>query len=124
MHMLQDIIGLHLFCSGIGFASLLEFLMSSANFHASAWISIACLQRCGSYFTAVMYAEHWCEEHFNCLALGSPDFSHLELVRSCLLLHDEFICSCLIIKNDEEMDCVYHHFSSFCALFLFKFMAW
>lgn len=35
---------------------------------------------CGSYFTAVMYVEHWCEEHFNCLALGSPDFSQLELL--------------------------------------------
>lgn len=33
---------------------------------------------CGSYFTAVMYVEHWCEEHFNSLTLGSPDFSHVE----------------------------------------------
>lgn len=38
------------------------------------------LQSCGSCFTAVMYVEHWCEEHFNSLILGSPDFSHLEVV--------------------------------------------
>ncbi|GFP92353.1 serine/threonine-protein kinase atm [Phtheirospermum japonicum] len=33
---------------------------------------------CGSYFTAYLYVEHWCEEHFNGLTLGSPDFSHHE----------------------------------------------
>ncbi|GER56830.1 serine/threonine-protein kinase ATM [Striga asiatica] len=33
---------------------------------------------CGSYFTAFLYVEHWCEEHFNGLTLGSPDFSHHE----------------------------------------------
>ncbi|XP_020591737.1 serine/threonine-protein kinase ATM [Phalaenopsis equestris] len=33
---------------------------------------------CGSYFTAIMYVEHWCEEHFDGLNLGSPDFSHME----------------------------------------------
>lgn len=38
------------------------------------------LQSCGSYFTAVLYVEHWCEEKFKCLSLGSPDFSDLELV--------------------------------------------
>ncbi|KAA8540818.1 hypothetical protein F0562_024781 [Nyssa sinensis] len=35
---------------------------------------------CGAYFTAVMYVEHWCEEHFNILTLGSPDFSHLDIL--------------------------------------------
>ncbi|XP_023765032.1 serine/threonine-protein kinase ATM isoform X1 [Lactuca sativa] len=35
---------------------------------------------CGSYFTAVLYVEHWCQEHFSCLTLGSPDFSHLEML--------------------------------------------
>ncbi|PRQ24322.1 putative non-specific serine/threonine protein kinase [Rosa chinensis] len=35
---------------------------------------------CGSYFTAMMYVEHWCEEHFNILTLGSPDFSHFEML--------------------------------------------
>ncbi|KAL3628823.1 hypothetical protein CASFOL_027869 [Castilleja foliolosa] len=33
---------------------------------------------CGSYFTAYLYVEHWCEEHFNSLTLGRPDFSHHE----------------------------------------------
>ncbi|KAJ1684822.1 hypothetical protein LUZ63_016212 [Rhynchospora breviuscula] len=36
--------------------------------------------RCGSHFTAVLYAELWCEEHFNTLTLGPPDFSHRELL--------------------------------------------
>ncbi|KAK1320575.1 Serine/threonine-protein kinase ATM [Acorus calamus] len=36
--------------------------------------------RCGLYFTAVLYVEHWCEEHFNGLTLGESDFSlHEEL---------------------------------------------
>ena len=28
----------------------------------------------------MMYVEYWCEEHFNSLILGSPDFSHNEMV--------------------------------------------
>ncbi|KAF3329020.1 serine/threonine-protein kinase ATM [Carex littledalei] len=50
------------------------------------WLSIDYLEvakaamRCGSYFTAVLYAELWCEEHFTTLSLGSPDFSHEELL--------------------------------------------
>ncbi|KAJ3700717.1 hypothetical protein LUZ61_004422 [Rhynchospora tenuis] len=36
--------------------------------------------RCGLHFTAVLYAELWCEEHFNTLTLGPPDFSHQELL--------------------------------------------
>ncbi|KAK1369721.1 hypothetical protein POM88_035813 [Heracleum sosnowskyi] len=35
---------------------------------------------CGSYFTAVLYVGHLCEEKFKCLTLGSPDFSDLELL--------------------------------------------
>ncbi|GAV63786.1 PI3_PI4_kinase domain-containing protein/FAT domain-containing protein/FATC domain-containing protein, partial [Cephalotus follicularis] len=35
---------------------------------------------CGSHFTSVMYVEYWCEENFNGLTLGSPDFSHLEML--------------------------------------------
>ncbi|KAH9293056.1 hypothetical protein KI387_041739, partial [Taxus chinensis] len=34
--------------------------------------------RCASYFTSVLYVEHWCEEHFESLTLGDPDFSHHE----------------------------------------------
>uniref|UniRef100_A0A7N2M2E1 Uncharacterized protein n=1 Tax=Quercus lobata TaxID=97700 RepID=A0A7N2M2E1_QUELO len=30
----------------------------------------------GSHFTSMMYIGYWCEEHFNSLILGSPDFSH------------------------------------------------
>ncbi|XP_068637362.1 serine/threonine-protein kinase ATM isoform X2 [Aristolochia californica] len=36
--------------------------------------------RCGSYFTAMLYVEHWCEEHFGGLTLGHPNFTHIELV--------------------------------------------
>jgi hypothetical protein len=28
----------------------------------------------------MMYVEYWCEEHLNSLTLGSPDFSHIEMV--------------------------------------------
>lgn len=34
--------------------------------------------RCASYFTSVLYVEHWCEEYFGSLTLGDPDFSHHE----------------------------------------------
>jgi ataxia telangiectasia mutated family protein len=44
-------------------------------------------QRCGAYFTTVLYMENWCEETFGRLTLGEPDFSindalpaHLELL--------------------------------------------
>ncbi|KAI0497772.1 hypothetical protein KFK09_021007 [Dendrobium nobile] len=52
--------------------------------HKVYWLSLDYLLvaraaiHCGSYFTAIMYVEHWCEEHFNGLLLGSPDFSHME----------------------------------------------
>lgn len=39
-------------------------------------------QTSGAYFTAVLYVEHWCEENFNSLTLGPPDFSHVEIVSS------------------------------------------
>lgn len=34
--------------------------------------------QCSSYFTSVLYVEHWCEEYFGSLTLGDPDFSHHE----------------------------------------------
>ena len=37
-------------------------------------------QRCSCDFTALMYVELWCEEQFNRLAIGPPDFSHEESV--------------------------------------------
>lgn len=53
---------------------------------------------CGSYFTAVMYVEHWCEEHFNSLTLGSPDFSHLEV----LPCHTEILASAVTQINEPD----------------------
>ncbi|XP_064968170.1 serine/threonine-protein kinase ATM-like isoform X2 [Musa acuminata AAA Group] len=62
--------------------------LSMSSWKKVYWLSIDYLMvakaaiRCGSYFTAVMYVEHWCEEHFNGLQLGCPDFSQLELLPS------------------------------------------
>ncbi|KAI5683411.1 hypothetical protein M9H77_04639 [Catharanthus roseus] len=53
---------------------------------------------CGSYFTAVMYVEHWCEEHFQSLTLGSPDFSHLEVLPS----HIEILISAVTQINEPD----------------------
>ncbi|KAJ3694312.1 hypothetical protein LUZ60_009792 [Juncus effusus] len=56
------------------------------NWEKVYWLSIDYLEvakasmRCASYFTAVVYVELWCEEHFNALTLGSPDFSYQELL--------------------------------------------
>ncbi|XP_071734165.1 serine/threonine-protein kinase ATM [Rutidosis leptorrhynchoides] len=53
---------------------------------------------CGSYFTAVLYVEHWCQEHFNCLTLGSPDFSHLEVLPH----HIEILVSAVTQINEPD----------------------
>ncbi|KAL3529546.1 hypothetical protein ACH5RR_008868 [Cinchona calisaya] len=53
---------------------------------------------CGSYFTAVLYVEHWCEHHFNSLTLGSPDFSHLEI----LPCHIEILVSAVTKINEPD----------------------
>ncbi|GJU96059.1 serine/threonine-protein kinase ATM isoform X1 [Tanacetum coccineum] len=53
---------------------------------------------CGSYFTAVMYVEHWCQEHFNCLTLGSPDFSNLEMLPH----HIEILVSAVTQINEPD----------------------
>ncbi len=42
-------------------------------------------QRCGAYFTTVLYMENWCEETFGRLTLGEPDFSINDAV--CLSTH-------------------------------------
>jgi ataxia telangiectasia mutated family protein len=34
---------------------------------------------CGSYFTSVMYVEHWCKEQFNAMTIGGPYFSDNEM---------------------------------------------
>ncbi|XP_043704321.1 serine/threonine-protein kinase ATM isoform X2 [Telopea speciosissima] len=68
------------------------------------WLSIDYLVvaksaiHCGSYFTAVMYAEHWCEEHFNSLTLGSPDFSPLDLLPP----HVEMLVSAVTQINEPD----------------------
>ncbi|KAJ0047583.1 hypothetical protein Pint_15443 [Pistacia integerrima] len=55
----------------------------------------------GSYFTALMYVEHWCEEHFKILTLGRPDFSHLETLPH----HVEILV--LAITQINEPDSLY-----------------
>ncbi|XP_077244126.1 serine/Threonine-kinase ATM-like protein isoform X2 [Tasmannia lanceolata] len=67
-------------------ASSNAITMSSSLWKKVYWLAIDYLLvaksaiYCGSYFTSVMYVEHWCEEHFNGLTLGDPDFSHLEML--------------------------------------------
>ncbi|XP_051142572.1 serine/threonine-protein kinase ATM isoform X2 [Andrographis paniculata] len=56
---------------------------------------------CGSYFTAFLYVEHWCEEHFNSLTLGSPDFSHHDTLPS----HAEILM--LAVTQINEPDSLY-----------------
>ncbi|EPS70319.1 hypothetical protein M569_04441, partial [Genlisea aurea] len=57
--------------------------------------------KCGSYFTAFLYVEHWCEQHFHGLNLGSPDFSHHET----LPLHVEILVS--VVTQINEPDSLY-----------------
>ncbi|KAJ0106492.1 hypothetical protein Patl1_18037 [Pistacia atlantica] len=52
----------------------------------------------GSYFTALMYVEHWCEEHFKILTLGRPDFSHLETLPH----HVEILVSAITQINEPD----------------------
>ncbi|XP_074316262.1 serine/threonine-protein kinase ATM [Silene latifolia] len=52
----------------------------------------------GSYFTALMYVEYWCEEHFNSLTLGKPDFSPVET----LAYHTEILLSALTQINEPD----------------------
>ncbi|KAF6155451.1 hypothetical protein GIB67_019977, partial [Kingdonia uniflora] len=53
---------------------------------------------CGSYFTSVMYVEHWCEDKFNGLMLGSPDFSPHEMIPP----HIEILISAVTQINDPD----------------------
>ncbi|XP_008453086.1 serine/threonine-protein kinase ATM isoform X2 [Cucumis melo] len=52
----------------------------------------------GSYFTSVMYVEHWCEEHFGCLSLGTPDFSYVETMPR----HIEILVSAVTQINEPD----------------------
>ncbi|XP_056686258.1 serine/threonine-protein kinase ATM isoform X2 [Spinacia oleracea] len=53
---------------------------------------------CGSYFTAMLYVEYWCEDHFNNLTLGKPDFSHVETLPK----HIELLLSALTRINEPD----------------------
>ncbi|XP_073048596.1 serine/threonine-protein kinase ATM isoform X21 [Primulina eburnea] len=68
------------------------------------WLSVDYLMaaksaiKCGSYFSAVLYVEYWCEEHFNSLTLGSPDFSPREMLQS----HIEILASAVTQINEPD----------------------
>ncbi|XP_057988495.1 serine/threonine-protein kinase ATM isoform X2 [Hevea brasiliensis] len=53
---------------------------------------------CGSYFTSMMYVEYWCEEHFNSLTLGHPDFAHVEVLPD----HIEVLVSAVTQINEPD----------------------
>ncbi|KAJ8427338.1 hypothetical protein Cgig2_030603 [Carnegiea gigantea] len=61
-------------------------------------IVITGVQFCGLYFTAMMYVEHWCEDHFGNLTLGKPDFSHIETLPN----HIELLLSALTQINEPD----------------------
>ncbi|CAN0900398.1 Serine/threonine-protein kinase ATM [Linum grandiflorum] len=52
----------------------------------------------GSYFTSVLYVEHWCKEHFGGLTLGAADFSHVEVLSE----HIEILVSALTQINEPD----------------------
>uniref|UniRef100_A0A2C9VS06 Serine/threonine-protein kinase ATM n=1 Tax=Manihot esculenta TaxID=3983 RepID=A0A2C9VS06_MANES len=53
---------------------------------------------CGSYFTAMMYVEYWCEEHFSSLTLGRPDLAHIEVLPD----HIEVLVSAVTQINEPD----------------------
>ncbi|XP_010663180.1 serine/threonine-protein kinase ATM isoform X4 [Vitis vinifera] len=79
-------------------------LVSTSLWEKVYWLSIDYLDVaksaiiCGSYFTSVMYVEHWCEEHFNSLTLGKPDFSHCEMLPH----HIEILVSAITQINEPD----------------------
>ncbi|XP_057952318.1 serine/threonine-protein kinase ATM [Malania oleifera] len=78
--------------------------MCTSSWEKVYWLSIDYLVvaksaiSCGSYFTSVMYVEHWCEKHFNSLKLGTPDFSHLETIPQ----HIEILLSAITQINEPD----------------------
>ncbi|KAJ0962868.1 hypothetical protein J5N97_027990 [Dioscorea zingiberensis] len=82
----------------------LNVFLSTKLWKKVYWLSIDYLAvsraaiRTGSYFTAVMYVEHWCEENFNGLTLGNPDFSHSEM----LLPHIELLLAAFTHINEPD----------------------
>ncbi|XP_057442948.1 serine/threonine-protein kinase ATM [Lotus japonicus] len=53
---------------------------------------------CGSYFTSMMYVEHWCEEQFKTMTTGGPDFSHNEILPD----HIEILVSAVTRINEPD----------------------
>lgn len=85
-------------------SSAMSISMSTISWDKVYWLSIDYLVVAksavvsGSHFTSVMYVEHWCEEHFNRLTLGSPDFSHLEMLPN----HVEILISAITKINEPD----------------------
>ncbi|CAN1347706.1 Serine/threonine-protein kinase ATM [Linum perenne] len=52
----------------------------------------------GSYFTSILYVEHWCKEHFGDLTLGAAEFSHVEVLSE----HIEILVSALTQINEPD----------------------
>ncbi|XP_047265675.1 serine/threonine-protein kinase ATM isoform X3 [Capsicum annuum] len=78
--------------------------MSTLSWEKVYWIPIDYLAvarsaiTSGAYFTAVLYVEHWCEENFNSLTLGTPDFSHVEILPQ----HTEILLSAVTHINEPD----------------------
>ncbi|MED6180994.1 hypothetical protein PIB30_015217 [Stylosanthes scabra] len=87
--------------SGAGSSALAKSLSS---WEKVFWLSIDYLLvaksaiTCGSYFTSVMYVEHWCEEHFKGMTIGGPDFSHNETLPD----HIEILVSAVTRINEPD----------------------
>ncbi|XP_017973415.1 PREDICTED: serine/threonine-protein kinase ATM isoform X2 [Theobroma cacao] len=85
-------------------ARLSAIAMSTSSWDKVYWLSINYLIVarsaiiCGSYFTSMMYVEYWCEEHFQSLTLGSPDFSNLEMLPQ----HIEILMSAITQINEPD----------------------
>ncbi|KAK9108083.1 hypothetical protein Syun_024094 [Stephania yunnanensis] len=79
-------------------------LLSTSSWEKVYWLSIDYLLVAksaiysGSYFTSVMYVEHWCKEKFNSLTLGSPDFSLLDKLPS----HIEILVTAVTQINEPD----------------------
>uniref|UniRef100_J3KVN7 Serine/threonine-protein kinase ATM n=1 Tax=Oryza brachyantha TaxID=4533 RepID=J3KVN7_ORYBR len=79
----------------------------SSSWKKVYWLSVDYLvaaraaNRCSCDFATIMYVELWCEEKFNMLLLGPPDFSHEELLPPHIgLLLDAF-------TRINELDSIY-----------------
>ncbi|OIV96965.1 hypothetical protein TanjilG_00547 [Lupinus angustifolius] len=86
-------------------SSSLHFLFHRVQcFLKVYWLSIDYLLvaksavSCGSYFTSMLYVEHWCEEHFKGMTVGGPDFSHNEMLPD----HIEVLVSAVTRINEPD----------------------